>query len=98
MIIERYAAKVRKRSCTLRSGSETETKIIADNLGAYAMKSVAAGAHLPTPCLFEPAKRPDERAEYCLGNYRLTYNCQLQLNLNFTRSCEKTNEVVFHEY
>ena len=25
---------------------------------AYAMKRTAAGAHLPTPWLFEPAKRP----------------------------------------
>ena len=30
------------------------------------MKSVAADAHLPTPSLFEPAKRPDDRADYCL--------------------------------
>ena len=29
-------------------------------LGANAMKRVAAGAHLPTPWLFEPAKRPNE--------------------------------------
>ena len=33
--------------------------------GAYAMKRVAAGAHLPTR-LFEPAKRPDDRGDYCL--------------------------------
>ena len=31
----------------------------------YAMKHVAAGAHLPTPSLFEPAKRSDDRADYC---------------------------------
>ena len=30
------------------------------------MKRVAAGDHLPTPWLFEPAKRPDDRADYCL--------------------------------
>ena len=30
--------------------------------GAYAMKRVAAGAHLPTPWPFEPVKRPDDRA------------------------------------
>ena len=30
---------------------------------AYAIKGVAAGAHLPTPWLFE---RPDGRADYCL--------------------------------
>ena len=35
-------------------------------LGAYAIKRVAAGAHLPTPWLFEPAKRPDDTADYCL--------------------------------
>ena len=32
-------------------------------LGAYAMKLVATGAHLPAPWLFEPAKCPDDRAE-----------------------------------
>ena len=37
------------------------------NLGSYAMKLVAAGAHIPTPWLFEPAKCPDDRADYCLG-------------------------------
>ena len=37
-------------------------------LGAHAMKRV--GAHLPTPWLFEPAKRPDDRADYCLGSRR----------------------------
>ena len=30
------------------------------------MKRVAAGAHLPTPWLFEPAKHTDDRANYCL--------------------------------
>ena len=35
-------------------------------LGAHAMKRVAAGAHLPTPWLFEPAERLDDRAVYCL--------------------------------
>ena len=30
------------------------------------MKHVAAGAHLPTPWLFEPAKRPDDRADYSI--------------------------------
>ena len=34
---------------------------IQGKLGANAMKRVAAGAHLPTPWLFEPAKRPDVR-------------------------------------
>ena len=36
-------------------------------LGAYAMKRVAADAHLPIPCLFDPAKCSDDRADYCLG-------------------------------
>ena len=36
-------------------------------LGAYAMKRVAPGAHLPTPWLFEPAKRPGDRADYWLS-------------------------------
>ena len=36
-------------------------------LGAYAMKRVVAGAHFPTPWLFEPAKRPDKTADYCLN-------------------------------
>ena len=35
-------------------------------LGAYAMERVAAGAHPPTTWLFEPAKRPDDTADYCL--------------------------------
>ena len=30
------------------------------------MERVAAGAHLPTPWLFEPAKCRDDRADYCL--------------------------------
>ena len=29
---------------------------------ANAMKRVAAGSHLPTPWLFEPAKRPDDKS------------------------------------
>ena len=41
-------------------------------LGTYAMKRVAAGAHLPTAWLFEPAKRPDARADYCLDCSFLT--------------------------
>ena len=35
-------------------------------LEAYAMKRVATGVHLPTPWLLEPAKRQDDRADYCL--------------------------------
>ena len=33
-------------------------------LGANAIERVAAGAHLPAPWLFEPAKRPDDRADW----------------------------------
>ena len=32
------------------------------------MKRVSARTHLPTPWIFEPCKRPDNRADYCLGN------------------------------
>ena len=35
-------------------------------LGAYGRGRIAAGAHLPTPWLFEPAKHPDDRADYCV--------------------------------
>ena len=42
-------------------------------LGADSMKRVAAGAHLPTAWLFEPAKRPDDRADYCLDFLQKTY-------------------------
>ena len=31
------------------------------------MKRVAAGVHFPTRWLFEPGKRPDDRADYCLN-------------------------------
>ena len=41
-------------------------------LGANAMKRVAAGAHLPIAWLFEPAKRPDDRADYCLERGKIT--------------------------
>ena len=48
-------------------GGEEEGK---GKLGANAMKRVAAGAHLPTPWIFEPAKPPDDRADYCLQGKR----------------------------
>ena len=35
-------------------------------MGAYALKPVAADAHLPSPSLFEPAKNPDNRADCSL--------------------------------
>ena len=37
-----------------------------ESWGKRYMKRVAAGAHLPKPWLFEPAKRTDDRADYCL--------------------------------
>ena len=36
-------------------------------VGALAMKRVAAGAHLPTPWLFEPAKRSDDKPTTALA-------------------------------
>ena len=36
-------------------------------LGVYAINRVAAGAHLPTSWFFGPAKRPEDRADYCLN-------------------------------
>ena len=38
-----------------------------EKLGTNAMKRVAAGAHLPNPWLFEPAKHPDDRTDNSLG-------------------------------
>ena len=35
--------------------------------GVYAIMCVVAGAHLPIPWIFEPAKHQDDRADYCLG-------------------------------
>ena len=57
-----------------------------EKLGANVVKRVAAGAHLPTPWLFEAAKRPDDRAVYCL-------NCTFlpqwkQQVLVFTLTCD----------
>ena len=43
---------------------------------AYAMKRVAAGALLPTPWIFEPTKRPDDRAYYCLGCITVEIECK----------------------
>ena len=42
--------------CNIREGK--------GKLGAYAMKRVTAGAHLPRPWLFEPAKLPDDRPNF----------------------------------
>ena len=49
--------KVRVRKCRKKKKGK---------LGAHAIKRVAASAHLPTPWLFEPAKRSDDRADYFL--------------------------------
>ena len=48
-----------------KDSSQYEGLIIKEKgkLGANAIKRVAGGAHLPTPWLFEPAKRPDDRAD-----------------------------------
>ena len=55
----------RQQTSPMRGTKSDEEK---GKLGAYAMKRVAAGAHLPTPWLFEPTKRPDDRADYCLDD------------------------------
>ena len=47
-------------------GHDNGGDINKGKLGANAMKRVAAGAHLPTPWLFEPAKCLDNTADYCL--------------------------------
>ena len=41
------------------------------NLGANAMKRVAAGTQLPTPWLFESAKQPDDKNRLLSGNQRI---------------------------
>ena len=37
------------------------------DVGIRSMERVAAGDYLPTPFLFEPPKRPDDRADYYIG-------------------------------
>ena len=58
-----------ERFCFVHSLCEKE------KLGAYAMKRVAAGAHLPTSWLFEPAKLPDDRTDDCLDSRPTTSLC-----------------------
>ena len=53
------------RNSIIRIGCDGEGK-----LAACAMKRVAAGAHLTTPLIFEPAKRLHDRDDYCLGTRR----------------------------
>ena len=43
------------------------SQILEKKLKTYAINRVAAGARLPKPWLFEPAKRPADRADYSLG-------------------------------
>ena len=82
-----------KRSCLLPPGQSAHNRVttslpavlakrkrVKGKLGAYVLNCVAAGAHLPTPWLFEPAKRPDDRADYCL------YCCFLHLTERNGRS------------
>ena len=45
---------------------QIESMIVRKKERAYAMKRVAAGAHLPTPWRFEPEKRPDNRDYQCV--------------------------------
>ena len=50
---------------TLRTPTERRrTKKEKRKVGVHAMKRVAAGAHLPTPWLFDSAKRPYDRADF----------------------------------
>ena len=58
------------------SHSTSQTR--GEKSGAWTMKRVAAGTHLPTTCLFKPAKRPGDTAEYCL-------------DCSFTRFCSWMN-------
>ena len=61
----------------------TQGKNEKGKLGANAMKRVAASDHLPTTWLFDPAKRPDDRADYCL-DWCFLPQCKHQV-LVFTR-------------
>ena len=56
--VKRYDVTLIRLEKAMKRGKE--------KMGAYAMKRVAAGAHLRTLWLLEPAKLPDDRADYCL--------------------------------
>ena len=56
----------RRKERALWWPSSARTSMEKGKLGANAMKPVAA--HIPTPWLFEPAKRSHDRADYCLGH------------------------------
>ena len=55
--------KMRGGELPISSVSGPQSLSEREKLGTYVMKRVAAGAHLPTPWLFGPAKRPDDRAD-----------------------------------
>ena len=72
-------------------------------LGAHAMERVAAGAHLPTPWLFEPAKRPDDRADYSWvtenrADYCLDWSFLLFCGINSQLQCSQKWEIHFDNY
>ena len=58
----RHTVVCHTRRVSPKDGDTDWYKRRKGKLGArlHAMKRVAAGAHLPTPWLFEPAKRPDK--------------------------------------
>ena len=51
-----------RQTCSYATVHEVQEK---GKLESYAMKRVAVVANLPTPWLFQPVKRLDERADYC---------------------------------
>ena len=57
-----HQSSVQYRLTRIMKGKEKKGK-----LGAHAIKRVAASGHPRTPWLFEPAKLPDDKADYCLG-------------------------------
>ena len=69
--------------------------------GAYAMKRVAAGAHLPTPTC------PDDRADYCLDCSFLPWckhqvlvfcSCTTQVRLREIEGCSKLTTYIFQNF
>ena len=61
-LMEMFSARVRSSSVSIANILEGMKR-----KDERAMKRVAAGTYLPTPWLFEPAKHPDDRPDYCLG-------------------------------
>ena len=51
-------------------------------LGTYSIKRVAASIHLPIAWLFEPGKRPDNRAVYCLDCSFLPYSASTRYSFH----------------